>query len=80
MSTWPIFYLILWWVAVGAAVVALIALPFIYRRGMRQIDQAMTTIFDDRDQRQSVTNVRALSRWELARRMEKRNRNGGDVA
>ena len=27
MSTWPIFYLILWWVAVGAAAVALIALP-----------------------------------------------------
>jgi len=73
MSTWPTFYLILWWVAVGAAVAALVAIPFLIRAN-RQIDHAMTELFKDRDDRQSATNVRALSRWELARRIEKRNR------
>ena len=75
------FFLILLWLAVGAAVLAAIALPFVYMRGMKQIDAAMDQLWEDRDERASVTNVRVLSRWELARRMERnRRRNGGDAA
>ena len=65
MSTWPWFYELLWWLAVGAAVVALAALPFVYVRGMRQIDEAMEEIWADR-----LDEARA----------ERERRNGGDVA
>jgi hypothetical protein len=67
-------------VAVIAGVCALIALPIIYVRGMRQIDAAMFDVFAERDERESQTNVRTLARWELARRMERNRRGGGDVA
>ena len=68
-------------VAVVAGVLALIALPFVYVRGMKQIDAAMDELWEDREQRASVSNVRVLSRWELARRMERnRRRGGGDAA
>ena len=69
MSTWPTFYLILFWLAVGAAAGALIALPFVYRRGMREIDRATRVVFDMKDHEQSVSNVRRLKADELHRRM-----------
>jgi hypothetical protein len=81
MSTWPTFYLALFWLAVGSAAAALIALPFVYMRGMRQIDDAMSQLWADRDERESVGNVRVIQRWELARRMERNRRRGPeDVA
>jgi hypothetical protein len=66
-------------VAVIAGVCALVAFPFVYRRGMRQIDRIDWQMARDRDERESQTNVRTLARWELARRME-RNRRGGGAA
>jgi hypothetical protein len=74
------FYLTLLWLAVGAAVLSLIALPFVYVRGMRQIDEAMEEIWSDRSDRESSTNVRVLDEFEAARRAERERRNGGDVA
>jgi uncharacterized membrane protein len=80
MSNWPTFYLVLFWLAVGSAAAALIALPFVYARGMRQIDDAMSQLWADRDERESVSNVRVLARYELARRMERNRRKGGGAA
>lgn len=74
MSGWPTFYLIAWWVAVAAAVCAVIALPFLYRRGMKQIDEATKWALDDNDRRESVSNVRRLRADELHRRMARRDR------
>ena len=75
MSTWPTFYLILWWIAAVAIAVAaaLVAIPFLIRAN-RQIDRAMTELFADRDEQQSASNVRALNKWELARRLERKSR------
>ena len=78
------FYLTLLWLAVGAAVLALAALPFVYVRGMRQIDEAMEEIWADRlDEARAdrePSNVRVLDEFEAARRAERERRNGGDVA
>ena len=73
MSTWPTFFLILWILSVAAAVCALVAIPFLIRAN-RQIDRAMTELFADRDEQQSASNVRALNKWELARRLERKSR------
>ena len=62
---------------IGAAVAGLaafIALPFIYIRGLRQMDRALEQVFSDRDRRASVDNVRSLAKWETARRMERKSR------
>jgi len=75
MSDWPTFYLIAWWVAVAAAVCAVIALPLIYRRGCRQIDEACREVFTERDRLESISNVRRLRADEIHRRMM-RGRNG----
>jgi len=77
MSDWPTLALVLWIVAVVAAVCAVIALPFVYRRGVRQIDEACREVFTERDNAQSVSNVRRLRADELHRRMM---RNRGDAS
>ena len=74
MSTWPTFYMYAWWVAVGAAVVAIAALPYVYAKGKRQIDEINWRLDMDKDERESASNVRTLQKWELARRMERKNR------
>jgi len=63
------FYLALLWLAVAAGVAALVALPFVYRRTMRQIDEATAEVFAERDRQESVSNVRRLRADEIHRRM-----------
>ena len=69
MSDWPNLYLVLWIISVGCAAGALIALPFIYRRGCRQIDEACREVFTERDRQESVSNVRRLRADEIHRRV-----------
>jgi hypothetical protein len=68
------FFLVLLWLAVAAGVCAIVALPFLYIRGMRQIDEATRDIFHERDRQEAASNVRVLRQWELARRIEKARR------
>ena len=56
------------------AFVALVALAVLYRVGLRRLDRIDAEIRMDRDERESVQNVRTLSKWELARRMERKAR------
>lgn len=65
------FYLTLLIIAAACGVAALIALPFVYRRGMKQIDEATSQIFDKAE---SVSNVRRLRADELHRRMMRKDR------
>jgi len=69
MSDWPVLYSVLWIIAVVAAVAALIALPFVYRKGQRQIDAINWRLDTERDQQESVSNVRRLRADELHRRV-----------
>lgn len=67
---------VLWvlYAAVGAGIAAFIALVVLYQIGSRRLDRIDAEIRMDRDRRESVTNVRTLQRWELARRMERKSR------
>ena len=56
------------------AFVALVALAVLYRVGLRRLDRIDAEIRMDRDRRESVQNVRTLSQWDLARRMERKSR------
>lgn len=84
MSDWPTLYTVLFVIACGSAISAAIALPFVYRKGMREIDQAMSEVFADRDHDGAVSNVRILkqydrhAKFEAARRRSmKRHPSGG---
>lgn len=56
------------------ALVALVALTALYLVGSKRLNAIDAEIRMDRDHRESVSNVRTLQRWELARRMERKNR------
>jgi hypothetical protein len=58
----------------AAGLAAFIALPFVYWRGMKQMDRALAEVFTDRDQRESESNVRRLRAHELHRRTMRKSR------
>ena len=60
--------------AVVAGIAAFIALPFVYLRGLRQMDRALEQVFTDRDRAESVNNVRRLRSHEAHRRMSRKAR------
>lgn len=65
MSNWPLFYEFLFWLAVGSVLAAAIALPFVWRRGNKQIDQALAQVLDFHDAEQARSNVKRLRAHEV---------------
>ena len=82
MSTWPTFYTILFFIACGSAVAAAIALPFVYRKGMREIDNINYRIDTDLADREATSNVRVLRQFEAHARVQRnaRRRRDGDAS
>ena len=62
MSDWPTLYTVLFVIACGSAISAAIALPFVYRKGMREIDQAMSEVFADRHAKFEAARRRSMKR------------------
>ena len=56
------------------SLIALVALTVLYLVGSKRLNAIDAEIRMDRDRRESVQNVRTLSQWELARRMERKSR------
>lgn len=51
-----------------------VALPFVWVRGNRQIDAALNSVLDLRDEERSRTNVRVLRAWEVNANMVRARR------
>ena len=75
MNDWPTFYTVLFFLAAGSAICAAIALPFVYRKGMRQIDAACAEVFAARDTDKAQSNVKVLEQYRRHAHIERVRRN-----
>ena len=74
MSDWPTLYTVLFVIACGSAIAAAIALPFIWRKGSREIDAALATVLQFTNDEQARTNVRRLRAHEVHAAVQKAKR------